>query len=117
MKPAMTKEEWADGPNELGYFDWEMGIVDTSGHFLTPMDFRHKLAAFTLHNQPFGFTREDVALVRDAVVELCTRDTGVRFADDRDYREIVVDYDEVAAHPGTSLADRIEALLPPEEST
>jgi len=92
MKPALTKEEWktflryckrADAGKREG--GWQkIG-------FMAPFfpHEPHKLAALCLHNQPFGFTREDVKLLR-AFANLCTSD----------FR---------------NLADRIEALLPPEE--
>ena len=47
----------------------------------------HEVAAMCLHGQPFGFTREDVRRLRTAL-----------------YAEHYAD-----------LADRIEALLPPED--
>lgn len=53
---------------------------------------RHALAALCLHGQPFGFTQEDV----DAVLVA---------ADEADMDEL------------QSVADRIEALLPPRKET
>jgi len=102
MKPALTKEEWEEKEThrqdgyagarlvekedescvETGYRDFYYGDAYVGQE-------RHGLAALCLHNQPFGFTREDVKLLR-AFANLCTSD----------FR---------------NLADRISALLPPEE--
>lgn len=56
---------------------------------------RHALAALALHGQPFGFTREDVAALWFVIQE----------------REGLVGAPQ---HTLRSLAERIEALLPPE---
>ncbi len=59
----------------------------------------HALAAFSLHNQPFGFTREDVELIRAVAYESLIEMLPLKS------RAAVLD----------SLADRLSALLPPEE--
>lgn len=65
----------------------------------------HKLAALCLHNQPYGFTHEDVKLCRLAATGfLSHHEWGEPSASDRD-----------AARELRSLASRIAALLPPEK--
>jgi hypothetical protein len=114
-KPALTPEEWAE---PYSTFDDEHGIwpiVDDDGFLLSCDDSyystllspgeRHALAALCLHGQPFGFTWDDVALLREAAgyVEACR--TAIRTIQGaKRGRE---GYDEVM-----DLASRIEALLP-----
>jgi hypothetical protein len=72
-KPAMTKAEWAehlktggirDDPTG-GYVDFEHGvIIDVHWPDCAPIDqteLRHSLAARLLHDQPYGYTREDLS--------------------------------------------------------
>ncbi len=61
-------------------------------------------AALCLHGQPFGFTREDVACLRAASGAVIYRDafSGELAGDSVESRKLL------------DLADRIEALLPPE---
>lgn len=102
MKPALTAEEWADPwlalTNEGIHWvapDYPAeGLVGLDGEFD-----RHALAALCLHDQPFGFTREDMDALRSALeqIELDPYCFGA----------------EVAILPG--IIDRIEALLPPED--
>lgn len=85
IKPAMTAEEWA------GWFErglgtaYTVGVLDYRDPTITP----HMHAALILYKKPFGFTREDV--------------DALRVSDDG--------YDDDALLQ--SIADRIEALLPP----
>ncbi len=100
-KPALTREEWqnryctkegvamAAAPGQP-YLSAGDDAVHDDGFDAGP-EARHALAALSLYGQPFGFTREDVNLLRYAA--------GVCIAD----REL------------NGLADRIEALLPPEK--
>lgn len=122
MKPALTKEEWSrpsvivqaerygeDGmpshghaaaevyayPNRIEVTSHEYGaiaVIDTAEQ-------RHALAALALHGQPFGFTRDDVDELR-VVQSWCSSQGDI----DSPYMETWV----------RMLADRIEALLPPE---
>lgn len=98
IKPAMTKEEWElPLPDQFnGYIDLDVsGVVDivVSG----PND-RHRLAAIMLYGQPFGFTREDVGFLRSTIRHF--EEAGpASYGREEELR---------------SLADRIEALLPPE---
>ena len=104
IRPALTAEEWDSGSVKIGVCD-EVGAVqqwlrielsDCGESQPMPSTFegreRHAIAALALYQQPFGFTREDVVALRDI-----TSPAGWR-----------ADYDYSA------LADRIEALLPPE---
>lgn len=88
MKPALTAEEWAGViPSD------KEGII----HGYLRLEDKHGMAAQCLHDQPFGFTREDVELLMDEVAQLkgeFPASDWMRF---------------------WKLADRIEALLPPEE--
>jgi hypothetical protein len=105
VKQAMTAEEWAN-PNEVfsGYLDVGLGVVDIRlgepAGIRDAVRERHALAALCLHGQPFGFQARDVAALRDLLRGL--QEVGVHFVADQ--AEIVSD-----------LADRIAALLPPEE--
>lgn len=106
MKPALTKEEWEARQASTEHFGHNtrygftgmnpaaLAIISAyggSGATDDPAAF-HGIAAFALHGQPFGFTREDVAMLRV-------------FASPPD---------APAFTPLLDLADRIEALLPPE---
>ena len=117
MKPALTREEWErcvferdgeeyvekenDGtPFETSSYgqsaelwDESLNISDTVWHG----DARHALSAFCLHNQPFGFTREDVESLRIAAEEW--EQAG-----------------DMGHYWANGLANRIEALLPPKQN-
>lgn len=99
MKPALTAEEWENAKGEGVQFGnasvilWRTGgtlsvepVNEDAGMHLEPSQ-RHGLAALALSGQPFGFTREDVEEIRAAGPI-----GGILY----------------------SIADRIEALLPPE---
>ena len=118
-EPALTPEEWAhpergvdigiglvwahlsaDPKDETGDAEalddkgpWL--VIDASnicGHRFTVCP-RISLAALALHGQPFGFTRADVAAIRRAIgYDPTTGDLSLALE---------------------SLADRVEALLPP----
>jgi hypothetical protein len=78
--------------------------MDNSPCYLPP-EGRHGLAARCLHGQPFGFTREDVVRCRRAAHAAEGR---------HDQSGEWADYEDMEAW--ASLADRIEALLPPEDA-
>jgi hypothetical protein len=90
-RPALTPEEW-QGSLRMGGGERD----------------RHALAALFLHGQPFGFTWDDVELLRIAS----------RVAD-RNARQGMGDtYRPELAHGARrleALRDRIAALLPPRE--
>ena len=99
IKPAMTPEEWA----RLKEHDWyyhDCGVF-IRGEALS----EHGAAAALLHGEPFGFTREDVRALRLHVAYWGNPDTAVPPLDPRVRDSIRRQAD---------LADRIEALLPPE---
>ena len=77
----------------------KISLYPTGEGLLLQLGGRHAIAATALHGQPFGFTREDVALLREHFTW-----------------DVTCDVSEGAARSGTSLADRIEALLPPEDA-
>lgn len=107
-KPALTEEEWGKlgcgtkgaRPQRVEFDDEGYLVVHDGWETALPSsDVWHALAALCLHGQPYGFTWEDVDILR--------REAG--FADD-EHRN--------GFHPETearllSLADRIAALLPP----
>jgi hypothetical protein len=107
IKPALTPEEWtavlnddrppADSWASLSSFmgEGKRQFVFNEEYFVED-DARHSIAALALHEQPFGFTHEDVDALRE---EADDEWSGVR-----------------EPNRGTilrSVADRIEALLPP----
>ena len=92
IKPALTAEEWAgflgDITTPVGWLEggckWSRGEGD--GH--------DGAAAMLLHDQPFGFTWDDVDMLKMSA------------------RTVLGAMEHKAL---LSIADRIEALLPPEE--
>lgn len=107
IRPALTDTEWRTvckaseaGSESVGLTTY--GAVYCEDGSLTkgfaaieqPM-MRHALAALALYGQPFGFTREDIAMVRGGAVAMDERN-------DTEGRDHLL-----------RLAERIEALLPP----
>lgn len=128
IKPALDEHEWryrrvGDGVDNLR----AVYLAHTGDQVVIPEPLgaegqvRHGLAALCLHDQPVGFTREDVT--RHRAMASCVRDllltnseppsdsiTGVvQWARATEHGEERIDWHE-------SMADRIEALLPPEET-
>lgn len=105
IKPALTPEEWAShySDGNLGEDGVEEALLYASRKIAECIDSigpnRHALAALALHGQPFGFGRYDVVMLRDA---------AAHFAGSRN---TAAGLQHLAM---TSLAARIEALLPPE---
>ena len=83
--------------------EWEYGDdpVKVPTIIQVPYGARHALAALALDEQPFGFTREDVEILRACMVGF-----------DGSYP-----WDADMIDRFRSLADRIAALLPPEEES
>lgn len=107
IKPALTAEEWAGvctvgRPMEVWGKAGGGGLGVVVNGLLDPSD-RHALAAHCLNGQPFGFTREDVKWLHHAAAHAKPAPPEYRQLSD----EIVAIY--------LDLADRIEALLPPED--
>lgn len=101
IRPALTPEGWATmervGFVAAGGAKLEGGVLslyETDGGELDPSE-RHELAALALHDQPFGFSWEDVDRLRGA----CLDERGTETT-------------EAQLH---DLADRIAALLPPRD--
>lgn len=91
IKPAMPEEEWAAQLVRTPAERHEVLMhakneADAEG-WLTI----HGLAALALYNKPYGFTREDVQLLHNSIASMGR-------------------HNELG-----NLADRIEALLPPEK--
>ena len=140
VKPALTSEEWtkleSPGNPKFEYGDVQAGavrleyvtvdydddfnpqtqylpIVYGESAFRYPIADRHGCAALCLHEQPFGFTREDVHDERQAyhdavILARHYQDAGM---EDARYECIA----RAARHQRRS--DRIAALLPPEDAT
>ena len=85
IRPALTPEEWREWLDYVA-----VAGVEFRG------DERRKLAAYLLEGQKFGFTREDVKLLRDEA-------EGEWNGDQMPVGRQLL-----------KLAARIEALLPPE---
>ena len=94
IEPALTAEEWAHVA-PLPAVGVELVWPDAVGRAERVVG-AHAAAALALYGQPFGFTREDVALLR-----------GERFGG---FNEDRVELWEAM----DNLAARIAALLPPE---
>ena len=98
IKPALTAEEWVKAlfqSSQEGALAITVGMREDLAAPGTPecrAAYHHALAALCLKDKPFGFTREDVEILRAGVDSVPALD-----------------------HVQGSLADRIEALLPPEE--
>lgn len=105
VKPALTPEEWeqkyhyaadidpANGNLRINHLDGE-GWVIVDGSASGKVE-RHAIAALALYGQNFGFTREDVNILKNAALLLAER------------LEVAELY--------YNLALRIELLLPPEK--
>lgn len=106
VQPALSAEEWAEGRTEEGitFLDvaGEVGYSRFPGPWLM-VERRHAMAATCLHGQPFGFTREDVERLRIFTSTLMSKQEAPGTGGSSIARGL------------DSLADRIEALLPPEE--
>ena len=95
IKPALTAEEWASvGGWRLDPDSWVS--VDYVGW--CEVENRHAMAAVCLHGQPFGFTREDVEVLKAAAQSV--------------YSSMLSEDASEESAKLLSLADRIEALLP-----
>ena len=96
MKPALTAEEWAHVKPITDYEDASQRAdeIEESVNGMERPNF-HKAAALALFHQPFGFTHRDVDALREASI----------------VGRVVTDGPDPELW---SLAERIEALLPPE---
>jgi hypothetical protein len=106
--PALTAEEWAHVENmKRGWPEWisenneatlPFGSYEAQTQAERLDNPHHWIAALALYGQPFGFTREDVAIIYNAAwfVDLSSVPGRSQMLEDL-----------------RSLADRIESLLPP----
>ena len=115
MKPALTPEEWGRVPEKP--FPSKARILDR-GRVVTAAYVKGKptqvelvasgdyaaLAALCLHGQPFGFTREMVTLLRIKARHETIHGVYTSAQADPYLPGVLIDM----------VADRIEALLPPE---
>jgi hypothetical protein len=100
IKPDLTAREWIRryfGDGGLTFTATTSTLLIDAGEFDVAIPRRQALAALALYGQPSGFTRRDVAILR----EIAEDEFGPYASEERQ---------EFA-----SLADRIEALLPPEK--
>jgi hypothetical protein len=112
IKPALTQQEWADIADDPAWWADRVGeIAAGAGEVLewrTNHPRPHAVAALALHGQPFGFTWEDVDLLRDDL-------TGEHdWAWEGDQRVDCGEFGDVKA-ARLALAAKIAALLPPRE--
>ena len=126
VKPALTREEWAvletdpgGDPNADGqvFVDDERtgAICVTGGGTFYEIPRPHSCAALCLHGQPFGFTREDVADERFAA-EMFAALAEVMEANPESWISLAGPGFRDRIARARDRADRIEALLPPEET-
>lgn len=92
VKAALTAEEWALGNLSAHGFQKEFPLY-VDGVYQPQNAPKQAVFLLNLPNQPFGFTREDVQLLR----------------------EVHRDMWDTPAGDMENLIARIEALLPPEE--
>ena len=95
-KDGETAAVWANASRSILYLDDGCETVRVKGSGQ-----RHGLAALCLHNQPFGFTREDVTMLGVAV--MLAKAEGAGLASD------------TLASCLADIAARVEALLPQED--
>lgn len=111
MKPALTKKEWAEalggkvGADPPGYLMGTERITDERCH---------AMAACCLHGQEYGFTREDVKRHRNRAAYYRNWYQVAQPAG-WDCTQEEMDLRKAHGEWHDSMADRIEALLPPEE--
>ena len=129
MKPALNAEEWADPNKAMAYRDGSCFIGEYEGVIHVDCDdsyygatwtpeTRHAAAAVCLHGQEYGFTREDVR--RHRAMAGGARETLEKHKNPPTsgaaclawQRAIDHGHERIEWHE--SMADRIEALLPPE---
>ncbi len=104
IKPALTPEQWAEALH-YGWPDYRYDVI-FGGNPENRQTFRHAHAAVALLDQQFGFTREDVALCQ------------LLFKTEQAFGAKIGNWlREEERGALRSLADRIEALLPPEATT
>ncbi len=120
-KPALTAEEWTPRPRHIAACVttargneeaelWENGELTYNDEYV--VHDRHALAALCLVDQPFGFTREMGNIVRWAAEIASSMSREPRGGADPEKWKSSCQGHMVLLR---EVADRIEALLPPEE--
>ena len=104
VEPALTPEEWADFFHAMSYPD-HWGVIEQKYGRKHPLNEwggeignEQAISAMCLHDRTFGFTHDDVTLLNCEAMN--SEDNNC----------------PAEAAMFQSLADRIEALLPPEEA-
>lgn len=106
IEPALTPEEWVREGGLMDEIQAREGWFEASVH--EPAD-RHRIAALALHGQPFGFTWDDVAGLREIT------SAYIGLIDQAVASPASIAGEETLAQQLRALADRIAALLPPRE--
>lgn len=108
ITPALTPDEWARRANGDARLSNNNTLVYDS--IYTIVDNRHALAALALHGQPFGFTRDDLEVVRE---QRLMRETD-RMVCEEKCEFSATDRAERDVARLAALEAKIAALLPPE---
>ena len=116
-KPALTPEEWTEclrDPLDYGRPPMMHGQFLVFAGIPEPISRLDAMAALCLHEQPGGFTHEDVTRHRNSAkaIRVNLESQGPVGTWDFQQEEISSKKRHAAWHD--SMADRIEALLPPE---
>lgn len=108
------------GPDDEEFQLWADGTLTYYNEYVVEQ--RHALAALALHGQPFGFSHEDVRMLRSEAGQCEAAARWSESGNGTDRPLSVIDAMNArnrrdAAERWISLASRIAALLPPEEPT
>lgn len=106
LKPALTREQWLAVLSDPYWYEYQG--PQHGGSSQPHITSRHGKAATALYGQPFGFTPEDVAMLRGVAQE-------TRFMEKHVGAYSPQFVSEYSAEAMDSIADRIAALLPPIE--
>jgi hypothetical protein len=109
MSERLTPKEWEDSRK---YWEIMEASTGATGEPIVPPNARFRQAATAMRDQPFGFTREDVAALEECY-RSSNRDALAMLADDRKnvYAKALLDAGRRTRH----VAERLAALLPPGE--
>lgn len=118
ITPALMPQEWTgcavERGDELAYLQTGNELVirnkDDSGTWdygTAGPAMLHAVAALCLVGQPFGFTRDDVGALNEAINEFRVKGIAPIDPHSAEFRE--------TAEALQSIADRIAALLPPRQ--
>jgi hypothetical protein len=122
IKPALTKEEWASlalpASGVTPYQNETKGeqLVRWAVNETYDVD-RHGLAALCLHNQPYGFTWEDVEMIQSDIANAEAAAKGIEklegLSDVAKYH--IREQARIGIDCHKNLVARLSALLPPRE--